>query len=1151
MPTRLSLPLVALISLLGFAACGDSERIRFGEAQPLDKSASSVTTTDAAGAEVEAKAKEPLGPWKPDVKPASPAAERAMAAFEMEDGLSIRLVAAEPLLANPVGMGIDHLGRIYIAECHRCNSGGCADNRDYSYWVDDDLAAMTVEDRRAFTLKHHPEYAEEWTRGSEYVRMLVDEDGDGAMDRSTVFSDRHNDLLSGTAADCFFHEGKVWFACIPHMWRLEDKDGDGVAEEAEKLFSGFGVRYALRGHDLHGMVQGPDGRIYFSIGDRGYHVLTKEGKTLAAAHTGAVFRCEPDGRDLEIFATGLRNPQDLAFDDLGHLVTGDNNSDSEDKARIVYVVEGGETGWRMNFQYKPKRGPWVREGWWKPRFEDQAAFLIPPLANLGSGPSGLIHNPGGVLSPRHDNEFYLCDFLGSRKHSGVRSFRLEAEGAGLKMVENGWLVKGFLPTDLDFGPKGELFLCDWVSGWTGPGRGRVYAIRDEVALDDDASREAAALMSRPDLKGLATPRLEVLLGHPDRRLRQRAQFALVAAGDPGRKCLLRAAADRERSRLARVHAIWGLGQLGRSDAGLAAPLLALLEDADAEIRAQSARVLAEVESDLALSKLETLLGDPSARARYFAAMALGAHDADQSFDAVLAMLAENDDRDLYLRHAGVMALTRMGDADRLASDAVAGHPSRAVRLAALLALRRLGDARLARFLDDQVPFIAVEAARAIHDQPLAAAWPALAAQLDADRSRELGEPFLRRVISARDLLSRPEDAVALARFAADDRAPMAMRAEALAALGSWTESPLQDRVLKDHRPRPPRTQGDLRLALEPQLEALFAVRSKDMREALAEALAHADIKSAAAQLSSWLEDPQLARSVAKAALDAVDRLDEGHFVAACRAALKSRDGGVRGHAARLLARRDPALALPVLESALARQEVAECQLIYRTLGEMKCEEADLLLARDFEHMSAGEIMPGVQLELLQALEARAEDAVAPLQALLAARRAKLEARSVRQPLAEWEILLHGGDAARGKKTFEASKSDCRRCHAVTAIEKPMAGPNLRDVGQIRGRSYLLESIVAPNRSIHPDFQQVVVETRDGRILVGRLLESSTAGLAIEINHDDKRFERIDLSKEEIASQRSTQSAMPADITKRLSRAEIRDLVAYLLTLKGD
>jgi hypothetical protein len=136
------------------------------------------------------------------------------------------------------------------------------------------------------------------------------------------------------------------------------------------------ARVAFHGHDLHGLTLGPDGMIYFTVGDRGYHVV-HEGRTLADPESGAVFRCEPDGSRLEVVHAGLRNPQELAFDDLGNLFTVDNNSDSGDRARLVQIVPGGDSGWRMSVQYLPDRGPFNRERIWHLAHDGQPAWIVP------------------------------------------------------------------------------------------------------------------------------------------------------------------------------------------------------------------------------------------------------------------------------------------------------------------------------------------------------------------------------------------------------------------------------------------------------------------------------------------------------------------------------------------------------------------------------------------------------------------------------------------------------------------------------------------------------------------------------------------------------------------------------------------------------
>jgi quinoprotein glucose dehydrogenase len=198
------------------------------------------------------------------------------------------------------------------------------------------------------------------------------------------------------------------------------------------------VKTSLSGHDLHGLAHGPDGKVYFSMGDRGYNVTTREGKHLVPPidpGRGAVFRMNPDGSGLEVFAEGLRNPQELAFDDYGNLFTGDNNGDGGDKARIVYVVEGGDSGWAMPYQTLVGdylRGQWNAEKLWHLQHETQPAWIVPPIGHLANGPSGLAYYPGLGLPERFAGRFFLCDYRYQPSKSQIWSFGVEPAGAGFR-----------------------------------------------------------------------------------------------------------------------------------------------------------------------------------------------------------------------------------------------------------------------------------------------------------------------------------------------------------------------------------------------------------------------------------------------------------------------------------------------------------------------------------------------------------------------------------------------------------------------------------------------------------------------------------------------------------------------------------------------
>ena len=186
-------------------------------------------------------------------------ATRAIATFRAPRGFKIELFAAEPELRHPIAFCLDEQGRVYVAEEHRFNRG-TEENRKCSFLLDDDLQCNSIEDR----LKMYQKYADrfkggmDWfTKHGDQVRQLVDSDGDGVSDRSTIFAGGFNDPLAGLGSGVIARDGVVYYTCIPDLWKLQDTDGDGVAEQRKSLSRGYGTNCAYLGHDLHGLVWGP------------------------------------------------------------------------------------------------------------------------------------------------------------------------------------------------------------------------------------------------------------------------------------------------------------------------------------------------------------------------------------------------------------------------------------------------------------------------------------------------------------------------------------------------------------------------------------------------------------------------------------------------------------------------------------------------------------------------------------------------------------------------------------------------------------------------------------------------------------------------------------------------------------------------------
>ena len=1109
-------------------------------------------------------------PYRPVIAAASADAARASAAIGLPPGFRADLAAAEPELANPVAFSFDDRGRIFVCETFRTDRGA-EDNRRHMNWLDDDLAARTIEDRLAYLRRHLGDGLAALTKEHDRLRRLVDRDGDGRFETSTVFADGFNDVLDGIGAGVLARDGDVYYTCIPHLWRLRDADDDGIADDRRPLHRGYGVRFAFYGHDLHGLCWGPDGRLYFSIGDRGLNIPGPDGG-IVMPDRGGVLRCEPDGSGLEVVHEGLRNPQELAFDELGNLFTGDNNSDADDKARFVHVIDGGDSGWRMHYQYLADRGPWGREKLWETAFADSAPSTLPPLRHVASGPSGLCFDPGVGLPPRFAGRFFLADFHGTPAGSGVNAIAVAARGAGFEVTDVAPFATHVLASDCEFGPDGDLYVLDFVEGWRGPDKGRIHRIvRTDRTPEEERLRDETRRLLTTDWSGRATTELLALLGHRDARVRLFAQFAVARRPEPPVATLAALAADTSRPLLPRVHALWALGQIGRSRGTAAAAATqavvatatSLRGAADREPLAQACRVLGDLRPAAALPLLTTCLRDDSARVRFYAAEGLG-RIGDPAAIAALAALLRDDatthlargtDCDRALKLAATVALARCagyrsaGTTPAGADRATLLEPlltdgSVDVRLAAALALRRLRSPLLARCLDDADARVVLEAARGIYDEPIDEALPALAAvarrfprvcpgtPADAAAAAAQADPLWRRVIAASARLGGQDNAAALVQIAACPAAGRTLQRAAIERLRDWPEPVVRDWVLGCSRPLPARDAAVAAEACRAGLRALLAAVGPLQPDVLLAASA-LGVTGAGKMMVETAVDPAIDAAARVALVQALRQADVPEFAASLPTLAADPDARVRAAALGALATVDPDAFLARARDVVAGEGVSELQATLDAAAAMQAPAAAALVAAAVERLDAGTLPPEAHLEVIEAARAKR----LPLASGAAAS----------GPVADHRHALRGGDAARGETLFfSKTEVSCSRCHRV-GPRGGEVGPNLTAIGGARTRELLLESIVAPNAAISPGYGTLTLVLDDGTTVSG-VFRGETAD-AIDLVLADGTRRKIPVA--DVMDRAVGLSAMPADILGKLSPRELRDLIEYLVSLVGD
>lgn len=1075
----------------------------------------------------------------PNVAPVSNEASLALKRFRLPAGFAAEVFAAEPMLANPVAFCFDEQGRVFISETHRFSTS-VLDIRNYMAMLDDDIACRSVKDRLEMTKRWFGAEAKQLALESEIVRLLEDRNHDGKADFSSVYASGFNSALDGIASGVLAHRGKLWFANIPEISLLEGIDEKGHAKSRETFSYGYGVRFSYTGHDLHGLILGPDGKLYFTFGDRGANVKTKEGKTLFFPDEGAVFRCNQDGTDMEVVHRGLRNPQELAFDEFGNLFTGDNDFDHGDKERWVYVVEGGDSGWRVGYQHPPlgyDSVPWMADKLWVPHFDGQAAYIVPPIANLDDGPSGLVYYPGTGLPSKYNGHFFLCQFKGSVANSGIRTFSVKPRGASFELVDTEQFLWNVEATDVDFGPDSRLYFSDWGEGWAMQGKGRIYRVNETNAIHDPIVRKTQKLISK-GFGNTSQKELLKLLTHPNMRVRTEAQFTLAERGNNCVKSLAKLSADSSANAVARRHAIWALGQIGRKNSTTLHPLIPLLTDNDAEIRAQAAKVLGDGHANDAFGRLVKLLNDPSLRVRFFAAQSLGKLQRRDAVEPLLAMLRENNNRDIYLRHAGAFALSRCATVPQLV--AAGGDKSSAIRMASLLAMRHLELPEIAMFLNDLDDLLEVEAARAINDVPIHSAAPKLAALItntngfDSRYEKQLLSRQL-RVVNANFHLGSADNARALAAFAEREDALPAAAAEALTGLASWANPGRRDRITGVFRLYQSGRDNQTAVeALRPVInKIILSYASEPVKLAAINAIQQLRLTESADALHELFMAGRNSDTVRLEALKVLGQFKPSSLPEAVKVAQADLNELIRKEGNRLATQLAPDTAIAQIRAVLEKGSAPEQQGALTSLASMSGAESEAALSEQLDKFLAGKLLREIELELLEAVAKRP------------ALNEKLQKHKAKNNAENFQQTLFGGNAESGKKIFlERAEASCVRCHKIGS-EGSDVGPVLTTVGAQKTREYLLESLVKPNAQIAPGFETILVVMKNGASHSGVFKSENENELVIHSPEDGI----VKIAKAEIKTRARGNSGMVEGLGQILSKRDIRDLVEFLATLK--
>ena len=540
---------------------------------------------------------------------ATPPSE-AVSTFELEDGFKIELIAAEPLLADPVDMEIDEYGRLYVVEMH-------------GYPLD--------------------------KSGSGKIKLLSDSDGDGKMDKSTVFAEGLV-LPNGITR---WKKG-VLVTDAPNVLYLEDADGDGKADIRDTVLTGFSLSNPHI--NANNPVYGIDNWIHIAhrgaittrnyqdlFGDEGAEIYFPDQPTnprLAKNAESHSIRFRPDQHLLEL--TSGQAQFGHTFDAWGHHLFADNQNHAfAEVFAAPYMRRNPELNIGEATEPMSDHGH-VSEVYQITKNPERQMFSGVGVMTSSSGVTAYL---GGLFpAPFDKNISFVCESVSNLVHVD----KIRDTGAAFISSRVGTPRKEFLasrdawsrPVNLYIGPDGALYMIDyyrkiiehpeWMSDeaiaagglYDGKDMGRIYRITPPNAKPAEWTKG----LKLGDAK---SEELVEKLADPNIWWRINAQRLLVDRNDRSVvPALVQLTKDTARAE-GRLHALWtleGLGELKSEQIETA------LEDAIPGIRENAIR-FAEIHMGAAPELAKALLplqNDKNARVRFQLLCTLGFLNSPES-----------------------------------------------------------------------------------------------------------------------------------------------------------------------------------------------------------------------------------------------------------------------------------------------------------------------------------------------------------------------------------------------------------------------------------------------------------------------------------------------------------------------------------------